>query len=973
MTFSKRFTRSLASCLIPMMLIPAAVPATAKAPGSTSGAKAPVAWLYKNSDVPPDTEWTFGELPNGLRYAVRQNGVPPGQVSIRIRVDAGSLNEKDDEQGFAHLLEHLLFRQSKYLGEAQAIPTWQRLGASFGNDTNAETTPTQTVYKLDLPNATPPALEESFKLLSGMVTAPTLSEANIRTEVPIVLAEMRERGGAAQRVQDATRRTLYAGQPLATRAPIGTVATLQGAHQDPVRAFHARWYRPESTTVIVSGDVDPAQSAALVKKWFASWKVAGKPTPTPSFGDPVAPKDADPANPVGETQVLVEPDLPRGISYAILRPWRPVNDTIVYNQGLMIDSLAQAVINRRLEAKARAGGSFLVAQASQNDISRSVDGTFVAVTPLGEDWQAALKDVRAVIADALATPPTQEEIDREVAEVEVAFQTPVEQRRLLPGSKIADDLVTALDIRETVAAPEAVLEIFQKSRPLFTPQAVLDHTRALFKGVVTRAVFVTPKAGEGDAAALRQALLAPVAGDSSVRLAGKPIRFDEMPAIGEPGRITALAPTGLLGIEQVEFANGVKVMIWPTQDEPGRVAVKVRFGGGYRSFTAGDAPYIALGQMALVGSGEGTLGQEELDRISTGRKMGFDFDVDDASFEFSADTRPADLADQLYLFAAKFAMPRWDANPVLRAKAASRLQYESYETSPQGVLERDLKYLQRDRDPRFRTPSPADLDKTTPEGFRQVWSRALANGPIEVQVYGDFDRVATLAALQRTFGALATRPALPKDTAPATARFPAPNPQPMVLTHRGDDNQAAAVISWPTGGGSMGITESRQIELLTQLFTNRLMDAMREKLGASYAPQVYSTWPLDLDSGGSINAVAQLQPDAVPAFFATAQQIAADLVAKPVTADELGRVIEPMRQRVTRASTSAAFFMYQLEGATTDPTRIGAIRSILRDYTVTTPEQMQALAARYLHPDKSWRLSVLPQEKTGQAPTPAAR
>lgn len=966
MTLPKRF-RSLA-CLLPLLLLPAAIPAPAKAP-----AKAPVAWLYKNSDVPPDTEWHFGELSNGLRYATRANGVPPGQVSIRIRVDAGSLNERDDEQGFAHLLEHLLFRQSKYLGNGEAIPTWQRLGASFGNDTNAETTPTQTVYKLDLPNASPASLEESFKLLSGMVTAPTLSEANIRTEVPIVLAEMRERGGAAQRVQEATRRVFYAGQPLAERAPIGTVATLNGAHQDAVRAFHARWYRPENVVVIVAGDVDPAQSAALVKKWFGGWKVAGKPTPAPSFGDPVAPKGADPANPVGETQVLVEPDLPRGISYAILRPWRPVNDTIVYNQGLMIDSLAQAVINRRLEAKARAGGSFLVAQVSQNDISRSVDGTFVAVTPLTEDWQSALRDVRAVIADALATAPTQEEIDREVAEVEVAFQTPVEQRRLLPGSKIADDLVTALDIRETVAAPEAVLEIFQKSKPLFTPEAVLEHTRDLFKGTVTRAVLVTPKAGEGDEAALRRALLAPVQADASARLDSKPIRFDEMPPIGEPGRITALAPTGLLGIEQIEFANGVKVLIWPTQDEPGRVAVKVRFGGGYRSFAPGDAAYIALGRMALVGSGEGTLGQEELDRISTGRKMGFDFDIEDAVFEFSADTRQADLADQLYLFAAKFAMPRWDANPVLRAKAAAQLQYESFATSPQGVLERDLRYLQRDRDPRFRTPSPAEIEKATPEGFRQVWSRALAAGPIEVQVYGDFDRVATIAALQRTFGALRTRPPLPKDAAPATARYPEPSTQPVVLTHRGDDNQAAAVISWPTGGGSAGVTESRQIELLTQLFTNRLMDAMREKLGASYAPQVYSTWPLDLDSGGSITAMAQLQPAAVPAFFDTAQEIAADLVTRPVTADELERVIEPMRQRVTRASTSAAFFMYQLEGATTDPTRIGSIRTILRDYTVTTPAQMQALAARYLHPDKSWRLSVLPQETTGQPPTPAER
>src|SRR3546814_9682714 len=59
-------------------------------------------WLYKGSDVPVDTAWLFGKLDNGLRYAIRHNGVPTGQVSIRVRVDVGSLMEQDSELGFAH-------------------------------------------------------------------------------------------------------------------------------------------------------------------------------------------------------------------------------------------------------------------------------------------------------------------------------------------------------------------------------------------------------------------------------------------------------------------------------------------------------------------------------------------------------------------------------------------------------------------------------------------------------------------------------------------------------------------------------------------------------------------------------------------------------------------------------------------------------------------------------------------------------
>ncbi len=976
-----QFSRAARSALLilPLAATVLAVPlARAEARPAQPAAKAGAAatakpasgpWLYRGSDVPQDKEWVFGELPNGLRYAVRTNGVPPGQVSIRVRVDVGSLFERDDERGFAHLIEHLVFRQSQFLGEGEAIHAWQRLGASFGSDTNAETTPTGTTYSIDLPEATAAGLDESLKYLSGMVTAPTLSDRNIQTDLPIVLAEKRERGGAAARVQDALREVLYAGQPLANRSPIGTEATLTAARQDSVRAFHARWYRPENTVVVLAGDRPTAELEALVRKWFAGWKPAGAHTPAPSFGDPVAPPGAVRAagigGVIGQTRVLVEPDLPRNVTWATLRPWRQVNDTVVYNQGLMIDQVAQAVINRRLEARARAGGSFLVAQVNQQDVSRSTDATFVSVTPLGEDWQAAVKDVRAVIADALASPPTPDEIAREVAELDVAFASAQEQQALQPGSRLADDIVQAVDIRETVANPEVVLSIFRRSVPLITPQAVLQHTRQLFAGVVTRAVLVTPKPGDGTDALLRQALAAPVVADGKARLANKPISFDQLPAIGTPGKVAAAIPTGVGQIEQIELANGVKALIWPSNDEPGRVTVKVRFGAGYRAFAPGDAPYIQLGQMALVGSGEATLGQEELDRISTGRKMGFEFKIDDADFTFSADTRQADLADQLYLFAAKLAMPRWDEAPVLRARAAARLQYDGLGSSPQGVLQRDLKLLQHNGDPRYRMPSPADLEAATPAGFRKVWEPVLASGPIEVQVFGDINRDETVAALARTFGALAPRAPAAAVDASVAAQVPRGGGAPIVLTHHGDANQAAALVSWPTGGGMAGVRVSRQLEILTNLLTNRLLDRMREKLGASYAPQVFSSWPLDLDAGGAITAIAQLQPRDVPVFFQTADEIAADLIANPPTADELARVTEPLKQQITRAATSSAFFMYQLEGATREPSRFAAIRTILPDYTVTTPAIMQTLARQFLTRERSWRAQIVPQAAQG--------
>ena len=965
MTHFTRAIRRLALVLPAVLLVPqpllAQEPATPSPQHVTPAGGTP--WIYEGSDVPRDEEWIFGELPNGLRYAVRKNGVPPDQVSVRVRIDAGSLHEEDSELGYAHLLEHLLFRESRYLGPAEAIPTWQRLGATFGSDTNAETSPTHTVYKLDLPNVNEAKLAESMKLLSGMVRSPVLSDANVKAEVPIVMAEKRERGGPGERAGNASREVLFSGQRLATRTPIGTEETLGAATGDSVSAFYKRWYRPENAVIVAAGDMDPLQLAAEIEKWFGDWQGEGPAVPAPDFGDPVAPAGADPENPVGEVGVVVEPDLPRSFTYAVMRPWRPVQDTVAYNEGLLRDALAQALINRRLESRARAGGSYLYAQVSQDDVSRSADMTFVSFAPLTDDWKTALDDIRGVIADALATPPSQEEIDRELAEFEIVFKSQVEQRRVLPGPRLADDIVNAVDIREAVAAPETVLTVFNSMRETITPELVLDHTRALFTGDVIRASYVTPATGEASAEGIRAALGEDIAADAEARVAAQAISFDDLPAVGEPGEVVAQAPIGVLDIEQVEFANGVKAILWANDAEPGRVAVKVRFGAGYRAIDPEDAVYANLGYAALIGSGIGELGQEELDVLATGRKFGFDFQTGDGAFSFYAQTREQDLEEQLYLFAAKLAMPGWDPNPVIRAKAAGKLAYESYGANPNGVLQRDLEYLLSDRDARFRTPTPQMFDAATPEGFRETWEPLLKQGPVEVLVFGEFDKAATVDALRRTFGALA-----PRDTAPATVlerpvAFPEAG-ETVVRHHRGDANQAAAVIAWPSGAGVENLRESRRLEVLVSLFNNRLMEAMREHAGASYSPVVRSEWPSDVNSGGRIAALAQLRPEDVPVFFAEAERIAQELASAPVSEDEYNRVVEPLRQYVSRASTGNLFWLYQLEGATQDPRRIPMLRFLLADYTQTPPAELQALAQKYLGSRAGWRLAVIPQGQT---------
>jgi zinc protease len=137
---------------------------------------------------------------------------------------------------------------------------------------------------------------------------------------------------------------------------------------------------------------------------------------------------------------------------------------------------------------------------------------------------------------------------------------------------------------------------------------------------------------------------------------------------------------------------------------------------------------------------------------------------------------------------------------------------------------------------------------------------------------------------------------------------------------------------------------------------------MREKAGASYTPQVYSEWPLDIDSGGKLVAMVQVQPDQAETFFDIAERIAADLAASGPTADELSRASEPLAQLITRAQTGHTFWLNQLQGTTRDPNIAGNLRSLMRDYTQTGPLELQLLAMKYFVPQDSVKIAVLPRE-----------
>src|SRR6476469_1371100 len=155
--------------------------------------KQPGHWAQDYTGRKADSDVIFGTLPNGLRYAIQHNETPSDGVSMRMRIGSGSLQERTEEQGLAHFLEHMAFRGSTNIADGEVVHMLERQGLQFGPDTNAFTAQDETVYMFNFSNADATALDTGLKLFREIGERLFLSKATTNTEKGVVLSEERLR------------------------------------------------------------------------------------------------------------------------------------------------------------------------------------------------------------------------------------------------------------------------------------------------------------------------------------------------------------------------------------------------------------------------------------------------------------------------------------------------------------------------------------------------------------------------------------------------------------------------------------------------------------------------------------------------------------------------------------------------------------------------------------------------------------
>ncbi|MDB6169258.1 MAG: peptidase domain protein, partial [Verrucomicrobia bacterium] len=249
-----------------LRLLVVLLPAIGSAAGAASRTAPPLPpFAQTGSDLRPDPAAHFGTLPNGLRYVIYPNHVPKGRASLRLLVIAGSLQETEEQRGLAHFLEHMAFNGGTHFKAGTLVEFFQRMGMSFGGDTNASTSFDRTLYLLELPDTREATLAEGFSVLADDAGGLLLPPEMIEKERGIVLSEKRARDSVSYRTFVSQFETTRGDTLFPKRIPIGLPEVIEHATRERFVDFWNTWYRPERMAVVVVGDVDvPAVERQIV-------------------------------------------------------------------------------------------------------------------------------------------------------------------------------------------------------------------------------------------------------------------------------------------------------------------------------------------------------------------------------------------------------------------------------------------------------------------------------------------------------------------------------------------------------------------------------------------------------------------------------------------------------------------------------------------------------------------------------------
>lgn len=916
----------------------------------------PVVFTQDISDLTVDPNIEYGQLPNGVRYAVRSNATPTKTATLLMRIGTGSLNETDETRGLAHFLEHMAFNGSENIPEGEMIKRLEKFGLAFGADTNASTGFDQTSYQLELPEVDESLLDETLMIMRETADRLTLDPDAIERERGIIQAEKRARTSPAFDASIDNLEFYLGDSPIPDRIPIGTVETIDSVTPEQFRTFYEGYYRPENTFIVLVGDIETDYAAKKIEQYFGDWNAEGEALPKYE-AETLPGREA-------RTHYYVNPEIQTSLTLSTLRPAEVKEDTIENRRDNFVEGLGNRILSRRLgELSRTTDAPFISASANNSTLFDVIDLSSLSIRPEKGKWASALRGAEPVLRQALEFGFSQSELDEQIANtrksLEVAVQT--SSTRRTPG--LARSILSSFGNENVVTDPAYDLKRFNDYADGITLEEINEKFRAQWDGVMDAPQLylstseIIENVDQKLSAALEAARSVPV----EPRLEEENLEF-AYTDWGPQGEVVSRETIEDVGFETVVFENGVKLNVKQTPYQKDVVSISVAMGGGQLFLPREEPGLRVFVPNALSLGGLEAHKVDDIRKIMAGRSVGASQSLGNDRLYINGTTVPEDLDLQLDLMTAYATAPGYRPEAKSQYDKYIRSFYPTLDSTPSGVASRDVDRLIRSGDNRFGFPSEAEMLRVDTEMVESWLDPYLEDSAIEIGVVGDISPDRVIEAISRTFGALPKRQdafSLPSEE-DTRLQFPEGDTRPVKLSHAGDPSTALLRTYWPAPDGQ-DIKTSREVSMISTLFRLRLTEVLREEEGASYSPSAFSYTPRTFPNYGYIGVSLEVAPEDIDAMSVKVDEIAAEFRKGQIDEDLFERAIKPVKESIETSLESNGYWMSVISEAQTDEERVARHRSRYEAFENMTVEDLQARAKTLFSPESAFRVQVLPE------------
>jgi zinc protease len=806
---------------------------------------APPPPLDLQQPIPFDAAVRTGRLDNGVMYFVRQNAYPEKRLSLRLAIKAGSLFEDDDQQGLAHLIEHMAFNGSAHFKPGELVSYFESTGARLGPHVNAYTSFDETVYMLDLPSDSKEVVAKGLTAMADFAGGLTLDPEQIDKERGVVVEEWRGRLGAGTRIRDQQLPVLYYQSRYADRLPIGKPDVIRSAPAARLRAFYDTWYRPERVAIVAVGDASASELEAGIREAFG---------PLRDRGPAVAPPDSRvPLHKEALTSVTVDAEV-TSTSVQLLRK-RPREDNSRvgdYRRGL-IDTLLTRMLNERFDELARKPDAKFITAASGNDSLSPTVSTFglsarVKDGGIAAGLTALEVEARRVREYGFTAP----ELDRAKRWLTAFYERAYNERNKNESGSFAQEYLNYFLRGEPSPGIEYEYRLVEQALRGITLEDVAALARDRLSGDAVVILAVTPRKDdvpvprgqdlETAVAAAGANAITPWAEETTAR----PL-LDPIPA---PAAITSRRELRDVAVTLVRFANGVEAWLKPTDFKNDQILFTMYALGG--TSLASEADYMqARFATQYVGlSGLAGIKALDLDRMLAGKIVSVSPYISTSTHGVNGSASPAALETALQLLYQNFNAPGDDPDALALLKRQLEVAVANRGRSPGQVF--GEKAAEVNSSGHFTSkPFTADqiplIDRAKMISF---YRERFANAAdFTLFMVGAFEVDSVLPLLQRYVGSLPSTGQRTSTFKQLGIRFPVTVQR--VRVEKGREPRSQTLISF-SADPSFDPLEQERVIAATAVLDTVLRDSLREALGQTYTVSVGLQQSAPQQSGGYV-------------------------------------------------------------------------------------------------------------------------